>query len=460
MHNPASLRSSLKLAFTVTALMFLAILPVACQGSTPAQVPQETPGKPAATGRAPGAQQRATPAPLARDFVLASSYTGEVKTMNRVDLTAKVGGRVREIKADVGDRVKKGDLLAVLEHDVLDIQVKQAEAALALAKVNLAKLEEGPRKEQVAVAEAALKGAQAQLDALLAGATKEQIAAARANLDGAQAQLDSLVAGATPEQIRISASQVRDAEEKLRSVDLETARTLQITRIVDVEGLNYALATRESQLAQQQAKIQIARDQLDSLKAAPTPSAIARLKATVDAAKASLDALLAPPKAQDVTRLEAAVAAAREQLELARTPFRSNDFEIARIGVQQAQSALELAKTNRDEAFLYAPFDGTILARIASEGALASANSPLLTILSGEVQVSIAIEEAAVGKVRPDQVWDVRVLAYPDRVFKGKVRAVSPALNPATRTFDVLLAPQEAAELLLPGMFITASLPQ
>ena len=441
-------------------LLFLALLPLACQKESSGQAPQETPAKPAGASRAPTPQARTSPVSQSRDFVLASSYTGEVKAISKVDLTAKVSGRIKEFKVDVGDKVKAGDLLVMLEHDIPDIQVKQAETSLALARINLAKLDEGSRKEQIAIADAALKGAQAQLDNLLAGATKEQIAAAKANLDGAQAQLDALLAGATPEQIQVAVSKVRDAEEKLNSIDLETARTLQTTKISDLETLNYALGTRDSQLAQYQAKLQITRDDLASLKAPPIPSQVAKLKAAVDAAKAQMDSLLAPPRPQEVARLESIVASFRQQLELTKNPSRENDFEISRIGVQQAQAALDLAKANRDEAYLNSPFEGIISARLASEGTLASPSLPLLTVISQNVQISIAIEEAAVGKVKPDQIWDMKVLAYPDRIFKGKVKAISPALNPATRTFDVLLTPQDSDGALLPGMFVTAFLPQ
>lgn len=464
MQNPISFRNKpgLKFALVIASGLLFILGTLACQKESPAPAQRGTetaaPSKPSKAALPP--PPRATPAPQSRDIILASSYTGEVKSLDRVDLTTKLTGRIKEIKVDIGAKVKKGDLLVVVEHDVQDIQLKQAEAALDQARTNLAKIEDGPRKEQIAVAEASLKNAQAQLDLLLAGTRKEDIAAARAKLEGAQSDLDALLAGATPQQLQEKVSDIKAAEAKLNSVDVETTRTLQITRIADTEALNYALATRETQLALQQAQVQITKDKLESLKAPPTPAQIAKLRSAVDTAKAQLDALLAPPRPQETARLESSVASAREQLDLTKNPFTRNDLETARIGILQAQNAIDLAKSQRDEAFLYAPFDGTIAARSASEGALASPSLPLVTIISRDIQISIAVEEAAVGKVKIDQIWDLRVLAYPDRVFKGKVKAISPVLNPATRTFDVLLMPEGSEGLLLPGMFITASLPQ
>src|ERR1035441_11077808 len=50
-------------------------------------------------------------ADLSRDLIL----TAEFKPFQEVDVMAKVSGYVKEIRVDVGDRGKEGDLLAILE---------------------------------------------------------------------------------------------------------------------------------------------------------------------------------------------------------------------------------------------------------------------------------------------------------------------------------------------------------
>lgn len=460
MQNNSKIGNVIKIIFISLVLLFSTVLFFACQKEQAAQPGGSPASTTPAIRRTPSAASLAPASPQVRDFVLASSYTGEIKAVDKIDLTSKTSGRIKEIKVDVGYKVKKGDLLVVLEHDTADIEVKQKEAALELARLDLSKTQEGSRKEEIAKAEASLKAAQAALDLLLAGAAKEKIASAKAKVDSAQASLDSVLAGATAEQIQEKISGITSAEVKLSSVDIDTARTLQTTRITDNESLDYAINTRNAQLALYQAALQVAKDQLASLKAPPTPSKIAVSKADVDYWKAQLDELLAPPKIQDVAQKESEVAKAKEELELKKNPNRIQDLEILRIKVQQAQAALDLAKFQRDDAFLYAPFGGIVSTRIASEGALASPSVPIISIISSDIQVSVAIEEAAAGKVKLDQVWDIKVLAYQDRTFKGRVKAISPALNPATRTFDLLLAPQDTNGLLLPGMFVTATLPQ
>jgi len=59
---------------------------------------------------------------------------GELQPYLQTDLFAKVQGYVREIKVDIGDRVHKGQTLAVIEAPEVNTQVMQSEAALASAK--------------------------------------------------------------------------------------------------------------------------------------------------------------------------------------------------------------------------------------------------------------------------------------------------------------------------------------
>jgi len=60
-------------------------------------------------------------ATLASDLVL----TAEFKPFQEIDVMAKVAGYVKSINVDIGDRVKQGQLLAVLEvPEMADDQVR------------------------------------------------------------------------------------------------------------------------------------------------------------------------------------------------------------------------------------------------------------------------------------------------------------------------------------------------
>ena len=67
---------------------------------------------------------------LANNLVIA----GEFKPFQDVDVHAKVAGYIRQINVDVGDHVKEGQTLAILEVPELAAQVSGAEAAVRAAK--------------------------------------------------------------------------------------------------------------------------------------------------------------------------------------------------------------------------------------------------------------------------------------------------------------------------------------
>jgi len=78
---------------------------------------------------------------------------GEVETKT-VDLSSKVVGRVLKINVQKGDTVKKGDVLIELDTPEINAKAEQADAMLALAMAQQAKVNNGTREEQIGMAKA------------------------------------------------------------------------------------------------------------------------------------------------------------------------------------------------------------------------------------------------------------------------------------------------------------------
>jgi RND family efflux transporter MFP subunit len=72
-------------------------------------------------------------ATLANDLTL----TGEFVPYQDVDVMAKVAGYVRSINVDIGDHVKQGQVLAVLEAPEIQSDVARAKAGVAAAQANI-----------------------------------------------------------------------------------------------------------------------------------------------------------------------------------------------------------------------------------------------------------------------------------------------------------------------------------
>lgn len=65
-------------------------------------------------------------------------FTGTIRPRNEVDVYPKVGGRIEALTVQIGDRVKAGQVLAVVEHREISWQAKASEAAVGVAKAGLA----------------------------------------------------------------------------------------------------------------------------------------------------------------------------------------------------------------------------------------------------------------------------------------------------------------------------------
>ena len=88
---------------------------------------------------------------------------GEIDTKT-VDLSSKIPGRVKEIKVQKGDTVKKGDILVILDTPDIEAKSAQADAAIELAQSKELEVNNGARSEQKAMALNTLNRAKSTLE--------------------------------------------------------------------------------------------------------------------------------------------------------------------------------------------------------------------------------------------------------------------------------------------------------
>ncbi len=93
------------------------------------------------------------------DLLQTVSEVGVVKADEEVKLSFSFGGKMQSKMVKVGDVIKAGDTLAVLDVESLLIQKRQAESSLSSAKANLNKLLAGAAISDIAVVEAQISEA-------------------------------------------------------------------------------------------------------------------------------------------------------------------------------------------------------------------------------------------------------------------------------------------------------------
>lgn len=145
--------------------------------------------------------------------------SGSAEAADKTELRFATVGRVEEILVTLGQEVKGGAPLAVLETDDLENQLATAEANLAMARIRLRQIQKGAdeadlaaAEQSVASAQAGLSKAQRDLNDLLEGASEADLAAAKQSVASAQSTLESARAGLAQLQDSPSAAEVAAAE--------------------------------------------------------------------------------------------------------------------------------------------------------------------------------------------------------------------------------------------------------
>lgn len=101
------------------------------------------------------------------------------------------------------------------------------------------------------------------------------------------------------------------------------------------------------------------------------------------------------------------------------------DLKIAEGQLTQAKAALDLAKLNLERATLKSPIDGIVSEVKVKQGVGVMQGAPLITIIDPNSYIIQAeVDESDIQKVKIGQDVEVKIDAYPDRSFSGKVKQI------------------------------------
>lgn len=125
------------------------------------------------------------------------------------------------------------------------------------------------------------------------------------------------------------------------------------------------------------------------------------------------------------------------------------------LGASQADVD-EISKTRTVSKYLtlHAPRSGVILGSVLRAGLFMNPGDQLMTIADlSSLLVYMDIYEGDFPLVRIGQTVDLETVAYPNRVFSGKIVYLGGMVDPTTRTFHVRAEIPNPKNLLKPGMF-------
>ena len=153
--------------------------------------------------------------------------------------------------------------------------------------------------------------------------------------------------------------------------------------------------------------------------------------------------------------------AAKQALDAAVNAARQNNQAIAaaQAAVQAAQARVRIAEQAVADTTVRAPFSGYVSARPIAVGEFATTANPIATILrTNPIIAQVQVAEGDVPYITVGRGVSLQVDAYKDRRFAGTVRAVNPAVDPASRSAMVEAAIENGDNALRPGMFATVNI--
>ena len=124
-----------------------------------------------------------------------------------------------------------------------------------------------------------------------------------------------------------------------------------------------------------------------------------------------------------VARNRAALAAEQSQLAVLRSQRREEEAKLV-----QAQAALRLARNDLESTVIRAPVSGVAGNRAGQVGQYVKAGTQLLSLVPlSRVYVTANFKETQLTRMRPGQLAEVSVDAYPDLTLDGRIESFAPA---------------------------------
>jgi membrane fusion protein (multidrug efflux system) len=147
---------------------------------------------------------------------------------------------------------------------------------------------------------------------------------------------------------------------------------------------------------------------------------------------------------------EAELARIKPLFEQGVVPRSQYDNAVAEVGVASGQLSEAQTKLGKNE--VKAPFTGVLSLKSAQMGQYVSSGDTIVQLTKVHpLELIFTVPEADAGKVKPGQRIDGRV-GRCGQAFTGKVEALDPSVNPATRTLDVQGLVSNEDGKLRPGM--------
>lgn len=371
-------------------------------------------------------------------FSATVTYSGQVVGFVEQDVVPRVTGTIVSMLVYVGDKVKKGQLLARLDTSQIDPVVAEKSAGVSKAS-------QGVRVANSELEQAQSTAEQARAEATMAGAevieARTMLEAAEAGLVSSKAAMEAINADRRSAQATVDAA---EAEESYQRQVLERKRHLYDAGAVSKE---------EWQLAQSVAQ---------------------RATSTLIAAREGLRKIESQQVSaqSDVTRTAAEVAAAGSRVTRAQASYRAKLAQVktaesgvesarARIGesqasVAEASAGLRDADTQKSYSELRAEVDGVVTQRLVSTGVVVAPGQAILKVAQvTPVRIQANVPQEDLLRIQLGAEAKITQSRAETKPLVVNITSISPSVDLASRMGVVEALFANRGNQFVPGQFVS-----
>jgi RND family efflux transporter MFP subunit len=422
------------------------------------------------------------------ELVVKIGASGNLESLIAVEVKSNVEGEIDKLYVKDGDLVEKGQILLQIDDEQIREEMKQAEANVSASRAQL----EQSKRSLTIKGKQLESDLQQQRDSVLQAQTSYNVAKATTLQQVSQQETDIQNTKEALEQDKIS---LRQAEIALKQAELTLSEAEQSETAAKVD-----LDNADSELKRTQElfeKKYVPKKSLEDAQASYANSLnryqtaqkrVLSQKETVKSQKESIDARTRAVQMRETTlKFEeqnlgllkqtrvAQEEQAATQLRIAETRLKQledniNDekdisqfsLEGAKANLLRAQSTLNNQNERLGWTTIVAPMSGIVINLEIEEGEIVtsgrsafSQSPPIMEIVDlSQMVVKTSINEVDMEKLKLGQKAEIEIRAYPDRVYSGEVREVSPSGQPRDNIiyFEVVIAVLGSPEELRPGM--------
>ncbi len=430
------------------------------------------------------------------------SGSGQVSSLNQVDVKPKASGEILYVTSRGGEWVDSGTTLVQLDTRDAEKAVRDAQANLEGAQLSLEKLKKPADALSLLEAENALASAKESKNKAVDDLTKAyddgftEVTNAFLNLPTAMTGVQDILYGTTlssgssQSNIAYYADAVKNYDTKVEQYKTDAATNYDTARAsYDQNFRDYKAASRFSNtqtietlinetynttkqiseaLKSANSLIQFYKDKLTEHNITPSATAdthLSSLSTYTDKTNTSLSSLLSITRTMQtdkeaITQGDRSIKEKEGTLANLKDGADPLDIKEQELTVTQRENALRDAKEKLSDYTVQAPFGGILAKVTAKKGDTASVGTAVATMVTREHLAEISLNEVDVAKVKIGQKATLTFDAVPDLSIAGEVAEIDTigTVTQGVVTYLVKIKFDTQDTQIKPGMSVSASI--